>query len=1018
MSMKPQNEIELPIKRTESESLKENLSENAYNNILPARYLLQNSQGETIEEQEELFERVAKNIALAEVVYKSEEFNTTPTATPEQIKEKHKHRDNLVREVFGVDASVEEGEIIPSGEVTVELDEDNINKFSYDTIVPEIENDKLRAHVERTKERFRIMMEKLEFIPNSPTLMNAGGELQQLSACFVNSPRDDLEDIHDTAKEAALVFQSGGGLGYSFSNLRPYGDPVGSTGGIASGPITFMRTYDQMTETIAQGGTRRGAQMGVMRVSHPDIIQFIHSKNKDVSLANTLKLNDPDDSKYTDFTEALDEARGLISEDGSVPEHLRNAVEGHLSNFNISVGVTDDFMEALKNDEDYELVNPRTGEVHIATEETKELYSRFGLGDEIEVGEPLKIPAEEIWDRIITGSHQNGEPGVIFIDRMNKEHSFPVESTPDSEIGEYEILATNPCGEQELMEYEACNLGHINLSTIAEIEAPDWRTWEDKDEYSSVEEKVKQFLDEAIDWENFNERIEKGSHFLENVVTMSDFPLDKIEETVRSNRKIGLGVMGLAQLYIQLGLKYGSEEADEVARQLMLHLNHESKEVSRKLANDRGVFENWEDSKFADPTEYKEWFKNNTGEEAEDWENGYPIRNHNTTVVAPTGTTSMVGNTSGGIEPIFSVAYFKNVSDDIQGDEMLVEFDDYFLRTLKANDIDVEAVKDEALEQMLNDEFDGIKGLENVPDMIGELFVTADKLSALEHASVQTAAQEGIDAAISKTINAPAEATKDDADKAFRYVYENGGKGVTYYRDSTRSKQVMTTSPQNKDTSEMDKEKTFDVIEEILNENPDWEDEIISEFFSGSIMAETRERPDRLSGDTQRIETGYGKVYVTINEDEEGRPFELFANIGHSGGYTNSFTESLAKVVSIALRSGVNPDEIIDELTGTRSPKLAWDKTEQILSIPDAIGKALRRNIEGEDGSDDNEDGTNVSGDSNSLTESSKNKGETGDTQSLIEAGEAPECPECGSIELYYSEGCKTCKSCGWSECS
>ncbi|MDX1745359.1 MAG: LAGLIDADG family homing endonuclease, partial [Halobacteriales archaeon] len=263
--------------------------------------------------------------------------------------------------------------------------------------------------------------------------------------CFVMSPHDDLTDIHETAKRAAEVFQSGGGVGYAFWRLRPFGDPVGSTGGIASGPITFMETFDQLCETIAQGGTRRGAQMAIMRVSHPDVVEFIHAKNKDVSLAHSLRLNDPDDYSYTSFSEALEEARSLIDEEGRVPKHLRNAVEGHLSNFNISVGVTDAFMDALRNDEDYTFVNPRTGEPHVATEHTEEMYARYGLDDYVTPGEALSMPASVLWERIVRGAWENGEPGVVYLDRINQEHSFPVESTSTGDGSGYEILATNPC---------------------------------------------------------------------------------------------------------------------------------------------------------------------------------------------------------------------------------------------------------------------------------------------------------------------------------------------------------------------------------------------------------------------------------------------------------------------------------------------------------------------------------------------------------------------------------------------
>nr|WP_321166741.1 LAGLIDADG family homing endonuclease [Halorubrum vacuolatum] len=1229
-----------------------------------------------------------------------------------------------------------------------------------------------------------------------------------------------VADTHEYVTDGIVSHNSGGGMGYAFWQLRPYGDAVGSTGGIASGPITFMRTFDQMCETIAQGGARRGAQMGVMRVSHPDVIQFIHAKNKDVSLAHSLRLNDPDDFTHTSFADALEEARELIDDEGRVPEHLRNAVEGHLSNFNISVGVTDDFMEALYADEEFVFTNPRTEEPHIATPETKEIYEMFDLGHHVEVGEVLSVPAAELWEHIIDGAHENGEPGVIYLERVNKQHSFDVEKHPDhrilatnpcvtgdtlistenglieaeelyeqgvardvvvdgrlseetlkeassvyktgekdvykltteegyelrltadhrvmtddgwieagdldagdtvhiqnrkgsfgqhgtaaegrvlgwlvgdghlkngeeravlnfydedatiaeslaedvneiirepignadyevgvsdisrgesyrgaqaieqrirstrlyeyaeeaglvdqkhqvpeavlrgseemaraflqtlftadgsvqgsskngrsirlasSELGllkqtqrlllnfgvasriyenrrpartrelpdgkggtkEYETKAqhelvitkdnqqrfaeevgflredkaeqlrenldsytyspqnepftatveavtpdgyetvydlTEPethsfvanglvvhnCGEQPLEEYEACNLGHINLSTVADLDAPDWRVWsaEHADEYDSQEAAVDAFLQEAIDFETLDARIDYGTRFLENVVTMSDFPVEKIEEKVRDMRKIGLGIMGLAQLYIQLGVRYGSEEGNEIARQLMTHINHESKWTSHELAEERGVFNDWADSKYADPVEYREWFEHHTGLDADDWEDGFPIRNHNTTTIAPTGTTSMVGNTTGGCEPIYNVAYYKNVSDDVQGDEMLVEFDDYFLRTLEANDIDVDEVKREAQEQMANNEFDGVEGLSTVPNAIGELFVVTGDLTGKEHAAVQCACQQGVDSAISKTCNFPNSASIEDMDEVYRYIYDHGGKGVTVYRDGTRSKQVLTTRAKNTEFADESEalETIIEGIEEVfgglesflgneeVREALDAEIEGLLEASDEPTFeyTETRPRPDSLSGVTQRVETGYGKLYVTVNEDEDGRPFELFANIGHSGGYTNSFTEALAKVISTALRSGVDPEEIVDELQGTRSPKVAWDKGEQIQSIPDAIGTALRRYLDDEidkgipqQQSLDDVEG-DVAGAADAETADAADASQTdggavaadagGDdmTDALIAAGESPECPDCGGMSLYYSEGCKTCESCGWSEC-
>ena len=1019
--------LTLPVKRTDGETLEERLTSNAYNNILPARYLRKDADGNLTETQQELFVRVAKNVALADAVYVAEAAEIEITVRPEQLKPNHPRRDELAAAVFGAGVTADDDR------ETV-LTEANVNKFAYDTIVPELP-EAVRTAVETRRAEFQELMELLSFVPNSPTLMNAGDELQQLSACFVDSPDDDITDIHQTAKEAAEVFQSGGGMGYAFWRLRPYGDAVGSTGGIASGPITFMRTFDQMCETIAQGGARRGAQMAVMQVSHPDVIQFIHAKNKDVSLAHSLRLNDPDDYTHTTFAAALEEARELIDADGRVPKHLRNAVEGHLSNFNISVGVTDDFMEALFADEEFVFTNPRTEEPHVATPETKELYDMYGLGEYVTVGEVLSIPAAEIWQDIVEGAYENGEPGIIYLERVNKQHSFDVEEHPD-----HQILATNPCGEQPLEEYEACNLGHINLSTLAATDAPDWRVFADGADTEALEETVASFLAEAIDFEEFDTRIELGTRFLENVVTMSDFPVEKIEQTVRDMRKIGLGVMGLAQLYIQLGVRYGSEVGNEIARQVMMHINHTSKRVSHQLAAERGSFNDWGDSKYADPVRYREWFEHHTGESADAWADGYPIRNHNTTTVAPTGTTSMVGNTTGGIEPIFNVAYYKNVSDDVQGDEMLVEFDDYFLRVLEANDIDVEAVKAEAQEQMAANEFEGVSSLTSVPDAITELFVVTGDLTGKEHAAVQCATQEGVDSAISKTCNFPNSAQIGDMDEVFRYVYEHGGKGVTVYRDGTRSKQVLTTRAQNTEFADEGEaaavlveqiEAVFDGFDGFM-QHPEVRAALDEEYarvlahLDGEVEpGRKRPRPDVLHGITQRIDTGYGKLYVNINEDADGHPFELFANIGNSGGFTASFTEALAKTISTALRSGVDPWEIATELQGIRSPKVAWDKGEQINSIPDAIGTAMRRYLDGDIAKayPQQQNLTEIDAAAEAAPEPDGGTvvaapaGDADAVDALLAAGESPECPDCGNMTLYYSEGCKTCESCGWSEC-
>lgn len=982
-------DVVLPAKRQDEPTLEERMSENAYENILPARYQVKNADGELVEDQEGVFERVAENIALGDVPHMDGIIEVGPS----------EYRSEFLDE-------------FPDGEQQVEVTEDNVKYLDYDA-VSEVLAPEARRALESTKEEFHDLMEHLAFMPNTPTLINAGDELQQLSACFVDSPADDMVDIHETEKEAAQVFQSGGGMGYAFSHLRPYGDKVGSTGGIASGPITFMRTYDQMCKTIAQGGTRRGAQMGVMDVSHPDIIEFIHAKNKDVSLAVALGLNDPKDPTNTSFKEALEEARDLI-EDGKVPQHLRNAVEQHLSNFNISVGVTDDFMETLEEGGEFTFTNPRTDEPHIATPETKELWERYDLGHHVSVGEPLSVPAEEVWERIIEGAYENGEPGVIFLDRVNEEHSFDVEEHP-----EHEMVATNPCGEQPLEEYEACNLGHINLSTLAVENAPDWREYDGD---------VDSFLSDAIDWEEFDRRIYTGTHFLDNVVTMSDFPIPEIEEKVTSMRKIGLGIMGYAQLLIQLGIPYGSDLGNDVARRLMRYINHESKAESHHLAQERGSFDEWDDSKYADPTSYPSWFEEHTGENPFDWEDGFPVRNHNTTTIAPTGTTSMIGNTSGGCEPLHNVAFLKNVSQDIQGEDELVEFDDYFLRVLEANDIDVQSVKRQAARQMQDPslEFEGTDSLDEVPDSIGSLFVTTGQLTGREHASVQCAFQEGVDSAISKTVNFPSTATRGDVREVYEYIHDHGGKGVTVYVDGSREKSVISTSAHAADEEDADTEEpestadnaqttkqvADDYLEDEYGVGVDWLDAVMNdEEIPTHGTPRPRERPATLDSTVYPINTGYGEVNVFVNEDNAGDPFEVFAEIGKSGGFTHSFTEAVGRLTSLALRSGIPVDEVIDQLDGIRSPKTGWHNGgHQIQSIPDAVAYALEQHTE-----EPESEAENPTPEPTETTVQNRNQTQT--DGGALAHGENPECPECGVMALNYSEGCKTCEACGWSEC-
>ncbi|WP_414837235.1 adenosylcobalamin-dependent ribonucleoside-diphosphate reductase [Candidatus Nanosalina sp. VS9-1] len=972
--IKQKADFKLPVKRTTGDTVEERLTENAYDRILPARYLLKDKDGNVTETPEEMFERVAKNVAQPDKEYDDVDF------------------------------------------------EDSWKEF-YD------------------------LMTHQKFMPNSPTLMNAGADLQQLSACFVVHPEDDMDSIFSTVHDAAKIFQSGGGMGYPFHLMRPKGDIVSSTGGVSSGPMSFQQVFDTMCGTIKQGGKRRGAQMGIMRIDHPDVLRFITAKRK----------------------------------------------EGNLSNFNISVGLTSDFMEAVKNDEEYTLINPRTDEPFEVSEMTAQFYNSdedwypeasgsdqgrddnfwrdhsHTFGDEIdefdielEPGEEMTLPARFIWETLIDGAWRNGEPGLFMYDETNEMHSFDVEKHP-----EHSIEATNPCGEQPLENYEACNLGHINLSLLVEdqgdgtaLSFPEWKQ-ENQDRYDfedegDLEAAMQEYIHDALDMEEFEDVAKTGLRFLDNVVTMSDFPLEEIEETVTDLRKVGLGLMGFAQMLIQLGIRYGSDESVAAAKEIQRVITRFSIEESNRLADVRGEFPEWEKSKWANPTEHEDWFEQYTGGlDAEDFEDGLKMRNHNTVTIAPTGTTSMIGNTSGGCEPIFSLAYFKNVAKDIQGEDMLVEFDDYFIKALEANDVDIEEVKAAAQEKMENNEWEGVESIpdEVLPADVKEMFATANQVSAKEHVDIQAAFQYHNHSGISKTCNFPNSATKEDVREAYMRAYDKGVKGMTVYRDGTRETQVMQTNKENTLT-DMDKvDMLSEVIEEfggaesLLSSNEfkevvgdtDMEVQEETEDLSKEVTQEgveadsttpdnstkmsksngVEERPNVVNGTTQEIETAYGDLFVTINDAENNGPFEVFARVGKSGGYTQSFTEALGRVSSLALRSGADAEELVNQLDDIRSPQIAWDQGQQIHSIPDAIAEAMKRHLKGGQGSQQTVDQYDEPAEDTGTTQAKtevEQEADQADASAIVEDGGNPECPDCGGM-LVLQEGCKKCPDCGWSKC-
>jgi ribonucleoside-diphosphate reductase alpha chain len=623
------------------------------------------------------------------------------------------------------------------------------------------------ADIQSLATEFYEIMTALMFIPNSPTLMNSGRDLGQLSACFVLPVEDSMESIFEAIKNTALIHKSGGGTGFSFSRIRPKNDTVQSTKGVSSGPVSFMTVFDAATETIKQGGTRRGANMGILRCDHPDILDFIVAKN------NNERLN----------------------------------------NFNISVGITEEFMEAVKKDLEYDLINPRT---------------KKAAG---------KVRAREVFDLIVENAWMNGEPGIIFLDRLNKDNPTP-------KLGEIE--STNPCGEQPLLPYESCNLGSINLSKFV----------------SNGE----------IDYEKLSYIVRKAVHFLDNVIDVNKYPLKIIEERTKGNRKIGLGVMGFADMLIKLNIPYNSRDAISIGRKIMKFLSEEGRKASMELAGERGVFPNFDYSIYKDK-EIK-------------------IRNATVTTIAPTGTISIIANCSSGIEPIFAISYVRNVLDN----DELIEVHPLFEDAAKKYGF----YSNELMKKIAKT--GSIKDISEIPEDIKKIFVTAHDISPEWHIRMQAAFQEYTDNAVSKTVNLPHDATKEDVKRIYFLAYELNCKGVTVYRDRSRDTQVLSVKPQ---------------------------------------APKKRQRPKMLSGKTISIETGCGPLYVTINEDNKGL-FELFNNMGKAGGCTSSQSEAIGRLVSLAWRSGISPHSIIKQLIGISCHKQVGYGENRVLSCSDAIAKAIQ----------------------------------------------------------------------------
>ena len=720
------------------------------------------------------------------------------------------------------------------------------------------------ADVERTATEFYRLMTCLEFLPNSPTLMNAGRELGQLSACFVLPVGDSMDEIFESVKHAALIHKSGGGTGFSFSRIRPKNDVVKSTKGVSSGPISFMTVFDAATETVKQGGTRRGANMGILQVDHPDVLDFVTCKQQ----------ND------------------------------------RLNNFNISVAMTDPFMDAVEKDGEYDLVSPRNKAV------------------------VKRLQARKVFDTIVNMAWKNGDPGIIFLDRINQHNPTP-------HVGRVE--STNPCGEQPLLPYESCNLGSINLAKMLAKHG------------------------KAVDFDKLRHTVRQAVHFLDNVIDVNRYPIDKISEMTRANRKIGLGVMGFADMLLEMGIPYNSDDAVRLGETVMKFITDEGRKMSEELAKERGAFPNFKGSIYDKP-------------------GLAPVRNATVTTIAPTGTLSIIAGCSSGIEPLFGLTFVRRVMDGAE----LLEVNPVFERVAKERGF----YSDELMKEIA--EHGGCTNVPTVPEAVQRVFVTAHDITPEWHIRMQGAFQKYTDNAVSKTVNFPHSATQKDVEKVYMLAYKLGCKGVTIYRDGSRDEQVLSTGA----TEKARKAAATGQHVTVASASPELAEE-----------KKPRHRPPLTQGVTQKIPTGCGNLYITINEDEEGI-CEVFSTMGKSGGCAASQSEAVSRMVSLALRSGVSIDSIIKQVKGIRCPSPAWGEGGSILSCPDAIGRALERYMK---------EGMNhryqkpkaAAAPQATVGYVSSDCAQGGNKNHL---GLCPECPDCGGL-LEFGEGCAFCRGCGFSKC-
>ncbi len=731
---------------------------------------------------------------------------------------------------------------------------------------------------EWTKKFFNVMT-TFEFVPAGRTLTNAGGPTRVVANCIVLHFEDDMDSIFKTLRDAALLQQAGSGLGFAWHLLRPAGYRTSRTRGMASGPISFLQAYNQTFGVIKQQG-RHGANMGVMRVDHPDILEFIECKRK----------------------------------------------EGDIVNFNVSVGMTDEFMRQVRDNSKEPWFCEWKG-----VKMKPRIITRNKRGHYVS-HEDVTMTARELMEKIVDAAWSNGEPGVLFPDAANRTNPVP-------SLGRLE--ATNPCGEQWLHDGDVCNLGSINLAKFVK--------------------------DGKIDEARLTESTRIATRMLDNVIDISDFPVEKVNSRFRDNRRIGLGIMGFADMLYQMEVSYNSPEGLATAERAMKIVNDAAHAESEHLARTKGTFPNWEISIFGPKGENR------------------PMRNAALTTVAPTGTIAMFADCSSGVEPFFALAYKK---ENIMGGDSLPYFNAYFEAALKKRGLFTEELMADVVATGT------VAHRKDLPEELRRIFVTAMDISADDHIKMQAAFQKHVDNSISKTINFPHSATHKDVMDGYMLAWELGCKGGTVYRDGSRDEQILSLNTKKDD-------KTTAAASAAAK-------------APAMQVLEPRPRPDALRGSTYKMKTAYGDLYTTVNEDEYG-PFEVFSVMGKAGGFFAANLEAICRLISLSLRSGVNIESVIKQMKGIRDPQPIWVNGEMVLSIPDAIGRLLERHMKQTQNKLDlgfHEPAPSATAVSSGV----KLELPSGNTTAAMDLGLAPACPDCSGV-LTFSEGCAKCMACGFSRC-